>query len=197
MPPAEGKGPALDVGAAAHLPKPPVVGGDVLEEVAPQTQWLQEAADVVLQAAFATHHWTEGLGDAQVLGQDEHGDLWGDTGGFRGAQQPPQLISQRKAVGDPPKIELRLLLSVASLPSGNPALFPLCFFFFIFKPCHFTTLKGFHLKAVQVNPTMSNVQQRHSYSQPLLLTNLSQPAEPGWRYFPFLGRKTLCFFGHP
>lgn len=115
VPPAEGKGPALDVGATAHLPEPPVVRGDVLEEVAPQPQWLQEAADMVLQAAFATQHWAEGLGDAQVLGQDDHGDLWGDTGGFRGTQQHPQLRSQRKAVSDPPKIELRLLLSVASL----------------------------------------------------------------------------------
>lgn len=80
VPPAEGKGPAVDIGAAVHLSEPSVVGGNVLQEAAPQAQRLQEAAHVVFQAALASHQRAEGLGDAQLLGQDEHGDLWGDKG---------------------------------------------------------------------------------------------------------------------
>lgn len=84
MPPFEGEGPPLDVGAAADLPEPAVVGGHILEEAAAEAQRLQEGTDLPLQAAFAPHYGAKGLGDAQVHGQDDHGDLWDDT---RGAQR--------------------------------------------------------------------------------------------------------------
>ena len=83
MPPLEGEGLPLDVGAAADLPEPAVVGSHVLEEAAAQAQRLQEGAGPSLQAAFAPHHGAEGFGDAQVLGQDDHGDLWDDARGSR------------------------------------------------------------------------------------------------------------------
>lgn len=68
VPPAEGEGPTVDVGAAVHLAEPPMVRGDVLQEAAPQAQRLQEAAHVVLQAALTSHQRAEGLRNAQLLG---------------------------------------------------------------------------------------------------------------------------------
>lgn len=83
MPPLEGEGPALDAGAAAHLAQDAVVRGHVLQEVTAQPQRLQQRADSLLQAALAVCHRAKRLGDAQVPGQDSHGDLRGDTRGER------------------------------------------------------------------------------------------------------------------
>lgn len=129
VPPAEGEGPAVDVGATVHLAEPPVVGGNVLQEAAPQAQWLQEAAHVVLQAAFTSHQRAKGLGDAKLLGQDEHGDLWGDRGlqGHPAASLVNHRIIQRIVivVGDPPPLGSSQIGSSSLLPPpGNPVLFP-------------------------------------------------------------------------
>lgn len=100
VPPLEGEGPALDAGAAAHLAQAAVVRGHVLQEAAAQPQRLQQRADPPLQAALATCHRAKRLGDAQVPGQHDHGDLQvtpGDIGirmdddqGLGDAQVPDQ-----------------------------------------------------------------------------------------------------------
>lgn len=96
-----------------------MVGGHVLKEAAAQAQRLQEGTGPSLQAAFTSRHGAKGLGDAQVLGQDHHGDLWGDTEGEPGGVRTGE--GEEKALDalthwHRPKMGARTLLLAAHPP---------------------------------------------------------------------------------
>ena len=98
VPPLEGEGLPAHVGAAVHLAQELVVGGDVVHEGAAETQGLQQAAHVRLQAAHLLHLRPERLGDAQVLVEHDHVHL-----GRAGGRQSPSLsaCSARPAPSPP------------------------------------------------------------------------------------------------
>ena len=72
VPPLEGEGLPAHIGATVNLPVVHVVGVEVVDEGAVQTQWLQVGTHLLLQAAAAIDDGPKGLGDAQVLAQDQH-----------------------------------------------------------------------------------------------------------------------------
>lgn len=80
VPPLEGEGLPVDVGATVDFPQKLVVGRDVIDKGAAEAQGLQQGAHVHLQAALLLHLRSEGLGDAQVLVEDNHVHLWREVG---------------------------------------------------------------------------------------------------------------------
>lgn len=75
VPPLEVKRFPADVGAAVHLPQQFVVGGEVVNERAAETQALHQGAHLCLQGTASVHLGAKGLRDAEVLPEHDHVDL--------------------------------------------------------------------------------------------------------------------------
>jgi hypothetical protein len=98
VPPLEGEGLPAHVGATVNLPVQHVVWREVIDEGAVQTQRLQQGAHLLLQAAATIDDGPEGLGDAQVLAQDQHIHLW--EGGVGSEAGPQHRLPTLEAPGE-------------------------------------------------------------------------------------------------
>lgn len=77
IPPVEGEGLPADIGATVNVSLKHMVEEKVINERAGQAQWVQEGADLCLQATLPTNDRAKGFWDAQVLPQHDHVDLQG------------------------------------------------------------------------------------------------------------------------
>lgn len=98
VPPLKGKRFPPHVGATVDLSEQLVVKEKVVDKDAAQTQRLQQGAHLLLQAAATIDDGPEGLGDAQVLAQDQHIHLW--EGGVGSEAGPQHRLPTLEAPGE-------------------------------------------------------------------------------------------------